>query len=344
MNFKQLFVALSATALFMPFGVNAQSWDINGNPSLPLGAYFGSPANVQIPFKSGGQTQFQINDPSNPAMNQIGTGANYFATNPNAAVLRVGLEVTENAPITYGGAYGMWSVRKAAGSTLRATAKGGLTGVESWHAGGSGWGIGGSIDIQHAENSNSGNGYAGGMGGSFGANLDNATLISAASPVRVAGVSGSLSGTIARYPQNGVLTALFANDEINNAQTWAGYFNGKGKFTGKVVMGDVPMVGNYNLYVENGILTEKVKVALKSTTQWADFVFASQYKLRSLSDVETFIKRNHHLPDVPSAEKVAKDGLDLADMMKIQMQKIEELTLYIIAQQKEIDALKAKAK
>jgi hypothetical protein len=343
MNLKQTFVALCATAIFMPFGAKAQSWDVNGNSSLPSGAYLGSPANVQIPFKSGGQTQFQINAPSHTALTQIGAGTNYFANNPNAAVLRIALEVTENTPITYGGTYGLFSVQKAAGSTLRGTARGGITNVETWHAGGNGWGVGGGMEIQHAENT-SGNGYAGGSGGGFVVHLDNATLISPASRIRVAGVAGTLSGTIAQSPQNGILTALFANDEINNAQTWAGYFIGKSKFTGKVMMGDVPMVGNYNLYVENGILTEKVKVALKSTTQWADFVFAPRYQLPSLSDVEAFIQKNHHLPDVPSAEKVAKEGLDLADMMKIQMQKIEELTLYIIAQQKEIDALKAKLK
>lgn len=96
----------------------------------------------------------------------------------------------------------------------------------------------------------------------------------------------------------------------------------------------------YNLYVENGILTEKVKVAVKNSSDWSDFVFAKNYKLKPLSTVESFINENKHLPDVPSASSVVKTGIDVAKMDAILLQKIEELTLYIIQQQKEINALK----
>jgi hypothetical protein len=57
--------------------------------------------------------------------------------------------------------------------------------------------------------------------------------------------------------------------------------------------------------------------------------------------VEAFIKEHKHLPSIPTAEEVVANGAGLGEMVKLQMQKIEELTLYLIQQQKEIDALKA---
>jgi hypothetical protein len=84
---------------------------------------------------------------------------------------------------------------------------------------------------------------------------------------------------------------------------------------------------NYKLFVETGIKTRKVKV---TQTAWPDYVFHQQYKLPSLSEVESFIKINNHLPDVPSAEEIEKDGLNLGDNQATLLKKIEELTLYII--------------
>lgn len=94
--------------------------------------------------------------------------------------------------------------------------------------------------------------------------------------------------------------------------------------------------GNYRLFVEDGILTEKVKVALKGTSDWADYVFADNYNLMSLKEVESFIKVNQHLPGVPAAAELVKEGLDLGDMHAKQMEKIEELTLYAIEQDKKL--------
>jgi len=72
---------------------------------------------------------------------------------------------------------------------------------------------------------------------------------------------------------------------------------------------------------------------------WSDFVFDADYELKSLAEVEAYIAANKHLPDVPSEEEVLANGLDLGEMQAIQQQKIEELTLYIIQQQKQMDAL-----
>jgi hypothetical protein len=100
--------------------------------------------------------------------------------------------------------------------------------------------------------------------------------------------------------------------------------------------------GTYKLYVSDGILTEKVRVAIKTTTDWADYVFKPEYKLISLSEVESYIKTNGHLPEVPSAQEVVNKGIDMAQMDAKLLQKIEELTLYMIELKKENEEMKKK--
>ncbi|MDH7445940.1 hypothetical protein [Aquimarina sp. 2201CG14-23] len=82
------------------------------------------------------------------------------------------------------------------------------------------------------------------------------------------------------------------------------------------------------------------RIALSSNTtnfkKWADYVFANDYRLRSLTEVERYIKSNKHLPEVPSAKEVAENGFDLFDMNATLLKKVEELTLYTIAQEKQL--------
>ena len=86
----------------------------------------------------------------------------------------------------------------------------------------------------------------------------------------------------------------------------------------------------------NGIIKASVEVLVSETGDWGDFVFADDYNLPSLNEVERFIAKNHHLPGIPSAAEVETNGLGLSDMSNRMMQKIEELTLYIIEQDKRI--------
>jgi hypothetical protein len=86
---------------------------------------------------------------------------------------------------------------------------------------------------------------------------------------------------------------------------------------------------NYKLFVETGIRTRKVTV---DQTAWPDYVFKPEYRLLALPDVAAYIKTNQHLPDMPSAESVAKNGVDLGNNQAQLLKKIEELTLYIIDQ------------
>ena len=97
-------------------------------------------------------------------------------------------------------------------------------------------------------------------------------------------------------------------------------------------------VAGFKLAV-NGIIRAK---EIRVQTGWADYVFADDYTLRPLDEVETFIKANKHLPDIQPAAEIQENGLDVAATTTKMMVKIEELTLYLIDLKKENDALKAR--
>jgi hypothetical protein len=74
---------------------------------------------------------------------------------------------------------------------------------------------------------------------------------------------------------------------------------------------------------------------------WADYVFADDYALRPLPEVESFVRQHRHLPDIPAAAHVADHGVPVGEMQKRLLQKVEELTLYLIEMRKENALMKA---
>jgi hypothetical protein len=112
-------------------------------------------------------------------------------------------------------------------------------------------------------------------------------------------------------------------------------------YEGRVKIGDVStQVDGYKLYVEQGILTEKVKVAVKTSKDWYDQVFDKDYSLMPLNKLDEYIKANKHLPGIQTTEQVMAEGLDLGKMNALLLKKIEELTLYTIELKKELDETK----
>lgn len=91
------------------------------------------------------------------------------------------------------------------------------------------------------------------------------------------------------------------------------------------------------LSVNGKIRAHEVKV---ETAYWPDYVFKPEYKLPILSDIEKQIKTNGHLPGMPAAKEVEANGLSLGEMVRLQQQKIEELTLYLIEQNKQMIEMK----
>jgi hypothetical protein len=107
---------------------------------------------------------------------------------------------------------------------------------------------------------------------------------------------------------------------------------------------------NYALAVNGAIGAQDLRIENNSAT-WPDYVFSKGYNLPRIAEVEKYVAENNHLEGVPSAEEVQKNGHSVADMDAILLKKVEELTLYIIqqqkqleAQQKELDALKKQLK
>jgi hypothetical protein len=77
---------------------------------------------------------------------------------------------------------------------------------------------------------------------------------------------------------------------------------------------------------------------------WPDYVFEEKYPLLPLPELSQFVKSNKHLPEIPTEKEVSENGLDLGDMNALLLKKIEELTLYVIDLQKQVDELKKDSK
>jgi len=109
--------------------------------------------------------------------------------------------------------------------------------------------------------------------------------------------------------------------------------------TGNVGIGTTAVSGA-RLSVEGIIRARRVLV----NNTWADYVFETNYQLMPLVDLETYITTKKHLPNVPTAQDVEKNGVDLGEINKILVEKVEELTLYIISMNKRMMQLEAEMK
>ncbi|KFF09182.1 hypothetical protein [Chryseobacterium luteum] len=124
---------------------------------------------------------------------------------------------------------------------------------------------------------------------------------------------------------------------------WEGMFSLKAN--GKLLIGNYSQYpscsdcNDYRVFIQNGIRTEKVKVDIASANGWADYVFKKDYKLNSLESVEKHIEEKGHLPNIPSAQEVMKNGINLGEMDAKLLEKIEELTLYVIQLNKDFKQL-----
>ena len=147
---------------------------------------------------------------------------------------------------------------------------------------------------------------------------------------------GNIMMGIQRDPSTDVVTDLFLAPAGNFSVRVAGT---------KVLIGDAFSMtytsNDYSLFVSKGMITEKIKVAVKNTGEWSDYVFDPSYKKMSLESVEKFVKENKHLPNMPSDKEMVESGLDVGKSTAKLLEKIEELTLYMIDLNNEVKSLKA---
>jgi hypothetical protein len=133
---------------------------------------------------------------------------------------------------------------------------------------------------------------------------------------------------------------VFIGDATNFTGSHRLGVDGNAVITGAVRIGETVTPSGYKLAVDGKAIMTEVLVRL--VPNWPDYVFNNKYKLRGIDEVEDFIKKNNHLPGIPSAKEIESNGINVGEMQKMQMEKIEELTLYIIELKKEIEKLKAK--
>jgi len=100
------------------------------------------------------------------------------------------------------------------------------------------------------------------------------------------------------------------------------------------------ITNGYKLAVKGSVIATSVKVQLMDV--WPDYVFEKSFRRLSLPELEHYVNTEKHLPEMPSAQAVSRDGIDLGEMHVKLLKKIEELTLYLIEQNKQIEILKEK--
>jgi hypothetical protein len=131
------------------------------------------------------------------------------------------------------------------------------------------------------------------------------------------------------------VTPTNQKDLINFVWNWA-------SGTPQVWIGKKPTAAPHNdcqFAVDGKIVSKSIFVTI--TGNWADYVFTDGYKLPTLTELEAFYKENKHLPEIPSAREVEANGIDLADMNRLLLKKVEELTIYLVEQQKAIEQIKS---
>ncbi|MES2775932.1 MAG: hypothetical protein V4722_17280 [Bacteroidota bacterium] len=148
---------------------------------------------------------------------------------------------------------------------------------------------------------------------------------------------------------NGVSSTFYMQSGGGNVRIGTGDFLPSHKLgvagdvvvTGGLRVGTTILPAGYKFGVDGKVICTEVLV--RNVASWPDYVLDKNYQLRGLAEVENFIQQNNHLPGIPSAKEIDKTGLTLGEMQRLQMEKIEELTLYIIGLKKEIDLLKKRS-
>ena len=157
-----------------------------------------------------------------------------------------------------------------------------------------------------------------------------------------------IGNTLASNPNNHTLivggtlntTGLYVNDQLFVSSPWA-ITTGRINYGGQVAIGTslASNPNNYTLAVNGKIGAKDMQIENSSST-WPDYVFEDGYPLPSLSEVESYILENRHLEGMPSAAEVDKKGYSVNEFNLVLLRKVEELTLYLVQQQKEINQLR----
>ena len=159
---------------------------------------------------------------------------------------------------------------------------------------------------------------------------------------KIANTHGSMSGASIVIPgngqnhQGGIVFYTNIPSAVTEGQAFTGSLSMAIKANGDVGIGT--STPREKLSVNGKIRAKEIKV---ETANWPDYVFEEGYKVGTLEELESYIKANKHLPEIPSAKEVQANGVELGEMNKLLLKKIEELTLYLIDKNEVIKKVKA---
>jgi hypothetical protein len=183
--------------------------------------------------------------------------------------------------------------------------------------------------------------------GSFGGTLSAVGLISTNNNIRLSGNTPTIAfrtsaGTDRAFMQVANNDFMLGTSSGNSTGSLIFRINNTNHMflnsVGNLSLGTNQVATGYKLNVAGKIICEELRVRLQSA--WPDYVFGEQYKLMPLDELGAFINKNKHLPNIPAAIQMEEAGLAVGEMQRRMMEKIEELTLYILELKEENDKLK----
>jgi hypothetical protein len=196
-----------------------------------------------------------------------------------------------------------------------------------------------TVILGNAATTITGQGLAAGVSGLRFANLNSTSATTAIGGSKVLTVDASGNVILATL-NAGTLNSVGSNGPVAES-TWKnqdGYLYNNS--TNGVVINGSGLEGNA-LIVKGGVLSKEVNVKIDGSDSWPDYVFKPNYKRMTLEEVERFININGHLPNVPSATEMAQTGNNLGKTDIKLLEKVEELTLYLLEMKKANDAQSA---
>jgi hypothetical protein len=177
---------------------------------------------------------------------------------------------------------------------------------------------------------------------------DNSTAVVGATPITELFTTGSSGFGISGWANASILESSVTGGLVLDAYSAPIIFQTarvermRVTSSGSVSIGTTSVPSGYLFAVNGSAIATTMTVQLNAN--WPDYVFKKDYHLPSLPEVKTYIDQNQHLPEMPSEQQIAKDGLNLGEMNKLLVKKVEELTLYLIEKDNELKEQNEKIK
>lgn len=328
-SIKTLF---AAAILFATASTQAQTWNTVGNAGTnPATNFIGTSDNKHFRIRTNNQVRMTVDSAGRIGIGTLSPGYLFEVKNTlnaNPVSLTSEFSTSANVQTQYVGSRNIGSGGSIAGRFEAFGGGGGSnTGIIAYvQDGTSNIGISTSVTATTGQTGYGIYASAYGSGTNYAAYLSGKTYIS----------DRLLIGTTSATAKLNVLNSDTA------LTTFKVYANGGNRLLvdgkGRVMIGTTTPANGYALSVKGKVICDELKVELSAN--WPDYVFSKNYKLLSIDEVESHINEFNHLPGIPAAAEMEANGISVGEMQTKLVEKVEELTLYIIQLKKEIETLK----